>query len=60
VLHESEQSLFIILLTADDMRVEISTKDEVILMPNQLVDEQPQYLNLYSIIHFIGGEMKTS
>jgi hypothetical protein len=60
VLHESEQSLFIILLTADDIRIEISTKDEAIPMLGQLVDEQPQYLNLYSILHFLGGEMKTS
>jgi hypothetical protein len=60
VLHESEQSLFIILLTDGDMRVEISTKDEVIAMIGQLVDEQPQYLNLYSVLHFLGGEMKTS
>jgi hypothetical protein len=29
-------------------------------MLGQLVDEQPQYLNLYSILHFLGGEMKTS
>jgi hypothetical protein len=42
------------------MRVEISTENEAIAMLDQLVYEQPQYLNLYSIIHFIGGEMKTS
>jgi hypothetical protein len=60
VLHESKQSLFIFLLTDGDMRVEISTEDEVIPMQGQLVDEQPQYLDLYSILHFLGGEMKTS
>jgi hypothetical protein len=60
VLHKSEQSLFLILLTDGDMRVETSTEDEVIAMLDQLVDEQPQYLNLYSILHFLGGEMKTS
>jgi hypothetical protein len=60
VVHESEQPLFLILLPDGDMRVETSTEDEVIAMLGQLKNEQPQYLNLYSILHFLGGETETS
>lgn len=59
MLQKGKNALFRFLLMHHHMRVEISTEDDLAIMPNDLVYEQPEDLDLDSVFYLLGGEVET-